>query len=299
MELRQIHFFLAAARSLNFTSAANELQISQATLSRHISAMESELNLLLFIRDNRNVRLTSCGEYLYREFTKFYENYQCITENAKRIFAGYNGELTFGVLEEIKLETYLRDSLFAYQHDHPNHTLDFCRRSFKGITDGLLDASLDFGITFFFDIADITSLNYRVISHVTDGIVISSRHPLAHKKVFYPEDFKNQTFIIISKLDSHNAERQAIDYCMQHGFYPKLRVAPNLDTAMLWVEAGIGLAFTFSEAISVLNPSMTFIPFAPDAFIPGSMLVLAWNETNTNPAIPVFLKEFEKRSRVH
>jgi DNA-binding transcriptional LysR family regulator len=294
MDMRQIQYFLTVARSLNFTNAANELQISQATLSRQISAMESELNLLLFFRDNRNVRLTQSGEYLYQELSKLYGNYRSIVDNAKKIFEGYNGQLTFGVLEETTLMGTMQDSIYRYQHVHPNHTLNFKRSSFKGLTDGLLDFSIDFAITLFFDISTLTNLQYKIISRSIDGILISNKHPLAKKSAFYPKDFQNQTFILISDSDSRYASNGAIDYCTRCGFYPKLRIAPDLDTAMLWVEAGLGIAFTHQNAISVLNPSMTFIPFGEKEQVTGATMVLVWNPSNTNPAIPSFLKEFEK-----
>lgn len=296
MNIQQIQYFLTVSRSLNFTNAAAELEISQATLSRQISAMESELNLLLFFRNNRNVKLTPSGEYLYQEFSKLYGNYKAITDNAKKIFEGYNGQLTLGVLEETTLNGAMQNCIYSYLHHYPNHTLDLRRRSFRGITDGLLDMSLDLAITLFFDISRLTSLRYKIISRSTDGILISSKNPLAGKKVFHPRDFQNQTFIVISDSDSRFAANGAIDYCMQYGFYPKLRMAPDLDTAMLWVEAGMGLAFTHANAISVRNPSMTFIPFAENDRVTGAMLVLVWNSANTNPAISSFLKEFKRYS---
>lgn len=295
MEMRQIQYFLAVGRSLNFTIAANELHISQATLSRQITAMETELNLLLFFRNNRNVELTASGEYLYQEFKKLYGTYQTITENARKIFEGYNGALTFGILEEISLGGKLQDCIHSYLQKHPNHNLDFKRYSFKGITDRLLDSTLDFGVTFFFDIIHLTSLKYKIIQKAPAGVLISSKNPLSGKKVFNPVDFKNQTFIIMSNTDSHFASTGAIEYCLQYGFYPKLRFAPDLDTAMLWVEAGMGLAFTYDNAISAMNPTMRFIPFSQEDSIPESLLILAWNSANKNPAIESFLKEFKNK----
>lgn len=212
MEMRQIQYFLAVGRNLNFTIAANELHISQATLSRQISAIETELNILLFFRDNRSVKLTPSGEYLYQKFGKLYGNYQTITENARKIFEGYNGELNFGILEEISLRGKLQDCIHDYLQKYSNHNLNFKRHSFKGLTDGLLNASLDFGVTFFFDIHNLTSLKYKIIRKAPPGILISSKNPLSKKKVFHPADFKNQTFIIMSDTDSSFASNSAIEY---------------------------------------------------------------------------------------
>ena len=61
MTTTQIRCFLEAAKSLNFTYAASKLYISPSTLSKSILALEKELELQLFIRDRRGIRLTPGG----------------------------------------------------------------------------------------------------------------------------------------------------------------------------------------------------------------------------------------------
>ncbi len=294
MDLRQIQCFLTAAKSLNFTNAALELNISQATLSRQISAMESEWNLLLFFRDNRNVRLTASGEYLYRELSSLYLNYRTVVDNAKKIFEGYNGQLTIGVLEEVTLQGVMQKCIHSYLHGHPDYMLDIKRRTFKEITDGLLDMTLDFGITLLFDISSQVALQYRILSRIINGVLISSNSPMAQKKTFDPWEFRNQTFLVISDTNASFPSQFIVDYCKKAGFYPKIQFVPDIETAMLYAEAGMGVAFSYSEGVSASNPDLTFIPLEDNESIPGSILVLTWNPLNTNPAIPVFQKTFDK-----
>ena len=293
MDIRQMQFFLTVAKYRNFTTAATELNISQATLSRQILAIEKEMNLLLFIRDNRNVSLTKSGEYLYAELSKLYTNFNQITQNAQSIFQGYNGNLKFGVLKEVTLEGNMQKVLDRYRRHYPNQIIDMQRGSFKELSEGLLNISYDFIISFFFDISNVPIFQYKVIKKVKDGVIISRRNPLSQKPFFHPLDFKEETFIVISKENSTYASTGPIEFCTSHGFYPKIRVASDLDTAMLWVEAGIGLAFTYDGSVATYNPSMKFIPFQEDDHIQESLLVLAWNKQNTNPAIKTFVKNFE------
>ena len=53
MELRVLRYFLAVAQQLNITKAAQELLVSQPTLSRQLADLESELGVKLFIRGHR------------------------------------------------------------------------------------------------------------------------------------------------------------------------------------------------------------------------------------------------------
>lgn len=58
--------FECAARLLNFSRAAEELNTSQSAISRHIAGLEERLNVPLFIRARKLLKLTEQGELLYR-----------------------------------------------------------------------------------------------------------------------------------------------------------------------------------------------------------------------------------------
>lgn len=60
--LSALPFFEAAARHLSFSKAADELSVTPGAVSRAISNLEEQLNVLLFERKTRSVRLTEVGE---------------------------------------------------------------------------------------------------------------------------------------------------------------------------------------------------------------------------------------------
>ena len=66
MELRVLNYFLAIAREESFTKAAQQLHITQPTLSRQIAQLEEELGVDLFVRSNHNIILTEDGVILKR-----------------------------------------------------------------------------------------------------------------------------------------------------------------------------------------------------------------------------------------
>lgn len=66
MELRVLRYFLIVAKEQSFTKAAEQLHITQPTLSRQLAALEEELGCALFHRGGRSITLTDEGILLKR-----------------------------------------------------------------------------------------------------------------------------------------------------------------------------------------------------------------------------------------
>lgn len=111
---------LNLAKFSSYTKAANELKISISTLSRQILSIEDELNVQLFQRNNKNVSLTKCGNYMYRELLRIYFQYQVMTDNVRSIYQGYNGALSIGILDDITLNGKLQESFEKMKRKHPD-----------------------------------------------------------------------------------------------------------------------------------------------------------------------------------
>ena len=66
MELRLLRYFLTVAKEQSFTKAAEQLHITQPTLSRQMAAFEENLGITLFIRNGKKISLTDEGILLKR-----------------------------------------------------------------------------------------------------------------------------------------------------------------------------------------------------------------------------------------
>jgi DNA-binding transcriptional LysR family regulator len=64
MEMQQVRYFLALARTLNFTRAAEAANVSQPALTRAIQQLEHELGGPLFHRERANTHLSELGKMM-------------------------------------------------------------------------------------------------------------------------------------------------------------------------------------------------------------------------------------------
>ena len=67
MEFKHLEVFVKLVEMVSFSLAAEELHISQPTVSLHIKQLEEELNTPLFIRSTRELKITEEGSSLYQE----------------------------------------------------------------------------------------------------------------------------------------------------------------------------------------------------------------------------------------
>lgn len=103
MNLKQLEAFVYVAEKKSFSKAAKELFLTQPTISAHISSLEKELNVRLFVRNTKEVNLSAEGQKIYErakkmvelekeiEETFFHEEEEktCITISASTIPAQY------------------------------------------------------------------------------------------------------------------------------------------------------------------------------------------------------------------
>jgi LysR family glycine cleavage system transcriptional activator len=71
--LKAMRAFEAAARHLSFTNAAAELCVTQGALSHHVTSLEAELGVKLFVRYHRAIALTTKGDILFRHLREAFD----------------------------------------------------------------------------------------------------------------------------------------------------------------------------------------------------------------------------------
>src|SRR6187399_1123812 len=102
MEMHQVRYFLAVARTLNFTRAAEECNVAQPSLTRAVKLLEGELGGDLFRRERPSAMLTQLGERMYPLLKQCYDSAQSARALAALINEGEVGTLKLAVSASIE-----------------------------------------------------------------------------------------------------------------------------------------------------------------------------------------------------
>lgn len=119
MDIRNYTSFVAVAELMNFTKAAERLNITQSALSRQVKALEDYLGVKLFEKTGRNIRFTPQGEALLAKI-----NNVLVADRELRTFAddlteGESGLLKIGACSQL-IERYMPSFLKKWTEDNPD-----------------------------------------------------------------------------------------------------------------------------------------------------------------------------------
>ena len=118
MELRVLRYFLTVAKEQSFTKAAEQLHITQPTLSRQLAALEEEVGTTLFNRGSHSVTLTDQGLLLKRRALEIIDLEDKIVEEFTENEGVIEGVITIGCGEFAAVEV-LAQIIKGYKAKYP------------------------------------------------------------------------------------------------------------------------------------------------------------------------------------
>ncbi|BAV07097.1 LysR family transcriptional regulator, cyn operon transcriptional activator [Filimonas lacunae] len=178
MELRQLKYYIKAKELENFSEAAEQLFISQSTLSQQIKQLENELGTPLFHRVGKRVHPTEAGirfyDYALQCLHKANDGFQMVQDLGQI----KTGKLHIGC--SYGLKHVLAPAIVAFARTYPNIHIQVSFGTSKEITDRLFSFELDFVLTFEFDSIH-PEMNYQPL--FTSGLRLLTSHTseIAHR----------------------------------------------------------------------------------------------------------------------
>lgn len=186
MDLRVLRYFLMVAKEQSFTKAAEQLNITQPTLSRQLAALEEELGAKLFRRGGHSITLTNEGLLLKRRALEIVDLEDKILSEFKGGNEDIEGKITIGCGEFNAVEI-LAKICKSYREKYPLVQFALHTGTADHISEMMNKGLVDIGI--FLEPVNTEGLDYIRIQGSDHWVVtMKADDPLAVKDVITKKD---------------------------------------------------------------------------------------------------------------
>ena len=174
------------------TEAANALCLSQSALSHQIRYLEKKLEVSLWEKDGRNLRLTQAGTLLLQTAQQILPVIQQAEQTLKAYSQGRQGVLRIGV-ECYPCHVWLTGAIGIFLEQMPDVDIDIVNKfQFSGL-EGLLNHHIDVLITPDMDKND--KIHHESLAEYELVLLVHKNHRLKHKKIAQAEDFLEENLL--------------------------------------------------------------------------------------------------------
>ncbi|WP_094604267.1 HTH-type transcriptional regulator HdfR [Sporomusa silvacetica DSM 10669] len=291
-DIRYLRSFICVAEHLNFTKAAEQLYISQPTLSKHIVELEEQLGVQLFIRTHHSVRLTSPGATLFEESRSIMTKLDELFEKTRKSQIKVWGTLRIGCIgiEHVFLPKIIKHFVALYPHVN----LDIQIMPVNKINEALACQQLDIGFNPFLGNELPSKFEVREVRRARLCFMLPRNHPFANNYSLDLSELKHERFILVDPATMPIGIDWFTEQCQLRGFTPNIVSHPlRIEALFLQVSAGLGVSFWSFDPVfcRMLRHHISLVAMnGPNAY--GNIGII-WKNDNPNPIIPLFLKEFD------
>lgn len=250
MNLQQLEYFKTIAETENFTTASMLLSVTQPALSKSISNLESELNVPLFEKSGRNIKLTRFGKLFLIHATSALNALEKGVKELQDIIDPIAG--TISISSTPSIGTYFMPSLISnFLNKSPNTKFQFNHQPVSQILNDLKTGKIDLGFYYNVDEIisnnDIKSIPIKKEEHV---LIVPKNHSLSNKSEISLKDLKDESFVAFCEKNKD----EMLSYSKFLGYTPKVSIQPS-EASMLegLVAAGAGISIVPNTPIINTN----------------------------------------------
>lgn len=284
MEIRTLKYFIAVVRTESITKAAEELHITQPTLSRQLSQLEEEYGVKLFERGSRKITLTNDGVLLNRRAE---EILQLVNKTEKELNTQetlVDGEILIGCGELASMQT-VSELIGSFGDKHPLVSFDIYTGNADHIRNNIESGLTDIGLML--EPIDINRFDFIRLKQQEKWVVLMRKDsPLAEKAEISPKDLVGLPLCLVRRPSVKN---ELASWFGKSYSSLNIRFTSNLTTnAANLVKNGLAYALVLEGMLP--DMCMRDICYRPLSPLLTATSVLAWKrDTPQSIAVSRFI----------
>jgi DNA-binding transcriptional LysR family regulator len=292
MELRQLEYFMAVADELNFSRAAERLNMTQPPLSTQIRALEKEIGVELFARSTRKVMLTEAGELFRASTRRLLAQLQDNIDRARSAALGEIGQLALGFVPSATTEL-LPPILRAFRTEFPGVRLALHEIRPEQQVQELRSGTLDCGC-FYLPLGDEppfgdAGLASVAISQEPLVVALPSDHHLAARRRLSMKAMASEPFVMVSGHRGSGLRDAILEQCRRGGMVPEVvQDAALIQTIAGLVASGVGVALLPASVRRLQQTGVVYRPLQDEPL--EVRMGLIWLADSTSPIVEGFVR---------
>lgn len=279
IKLRQLEYFLAAAKTLNFSRAAASLAISQPSLSQQIADLEIELGFPLFHKKGKVMSLTEAGEIYRAHVTRAVAELQAGRIALGELAGLKSGHLRIGVSQSF-VHKMLPPILGEFIAGYGNITLVVNELTAAEIETGLARGTLDVGIAFAPSILEDTEVEALLEERLV--LVTGLSQPLASRSSVQLVELHQKRLVLFS--EDYSTRQLVNRYLATAEAIPNIVCETNSIGVMRGIAATSDVMAIIPEGAVGTSPDLAVVPLVDPTPIRVAALLWSRNAFKTHAA---------------
>lgn len=285
MNTKQIEYILELAKTKNFNRAAENMYVSQPTMSYQINLVEEEIGFRIFTRSGKGAAVTPAGEQFITTLKEINTQLKRAIEQGQNFSTKYRDNIRIGLVTRSALY-YLPEIMNQYSKEDPSISITPLF-DYRHYMDHFLSGETDIVFTIRDNIRHIPDIAVHELFDSRLYLVCRSDDSLAGLQTVKEEDLAGRTLMVgeFSPTPLKAVQNRIISKTDVSYFN-----SPDADTSFTFVASGRAVVIS-PGFLNDHNPQFTWIPFECEEKIP---CVLCTHITDTRRPVMQFIKKIQK-----
>lgn len=247
VHIEQLKYIVEVAKTRSISIAAQNLHVSQSTISKSITNLEQELRISLFTRSRLGAIPTAEGKNIIKKAYEIVMKLEEIQEEAQEQTSLINGELNITASPSFFLPILLK-ALTSFKKDYPSFRIHMTEKKSPTIIEEVIQGKIDIGLAMLDDI-DWNAHEELVFEALLEGkimVCVSKHSPLAFSDYITPEELIHETIVMYDGV----IWKDSITKFM-HKYGPLNILFTTNNTEVIKKAVAEGLAITFLMDIAL------------------------------------------------
>ena len=278
ISLLHLKYFLKTAEKENISRAAEELLISQPSLSATLSRLEQNLNVRLFAKNGRNIQLTKEGAIVYRYAANIFSQLDHMAEEL-RTLSGTSKAARLALPQGIIMPSRINQ----FTENHPEYHLEYTYLSLENSLQALRTGKVDM----------VYHLKQPVLSNIDTiplyqcyyHLIVSPLHPFADRKTISLKELQHTSMFLPNQ---ELLLRQIIDAFFEKEHFKPIILGNMQHSLELFravrFNAGVTVLPVSSYTIEDTYEGLVFIPIAESLSKPLQACLYCLQDQPLSPA---------------